>query len=187
LIRWINVENPLWGAPRIRAELLKLGFEIAQSSVAEYIVKQRGWRTFLRNHEPDIAAMDLCVVLTIGFGAPDRGYADRDAPAGVRPEQNEPFAYRQGSRNHPHDISGDSASGRRHPGHFRQLLDPSPRLQAKIDGFLRSIAAAAKLRSPSEARSQRALRAFADRRSYPPDGKREHRLAIPSPSLWNAG
>ena len=53
-------------------ELLKLGFEIAQSSVAKYMVKRRGppsqgWRTFLRNHAPDIAAMDLFVVPTIGF------------------------------------------------------------------------------------------------------------------------
>jgi hypothetical protein len=54
------------------AELLKLGFEVAQSSVAKYMVKQcgppsQGWRTFLRNHAPDIAAMDLFVVPTIGF------------------------------------------------------------------------------------------------------------------------
>jgi transposase InsO family protein len=64
--------KPLWGAPRIHGELLKLGFEIAQSSVAKYMVKRRapprqGWRTFLRNHAPDIAAMDLFVVPTIGF------------------------------------------------------------------------------------------------------------------------
>ena len=67
-----SVENPLWGAPRIHGELLKLGFEVAQSSVAKYMVKGRGppsqgWRTFLRNHAPDIAAMDLFVVPTIGF------------------------------------------------------------------------------------------------------------------------
>jgi transposase InsO family protein len=72
LIRRMSVENPLWGAPRIHGELLKLGFEVAQSSVAKYIVKRRGppsqgWRTFLRNQAPDIAAMDLFVVPTIGF------------------------------------------------------------------------------------------------------------------------
>jgi hypothetical protein len=66
------VENLLWGAPRIHGELLKLGFEIAQSSVAKYMVKRcgppsQGWSTFLRNHEPDIAAMDFFVVPTIGF------------------------------------------------------------------------------------------------------------------------
>ena len=66
------MENPLWGAPRIHGELLKLGFEVAQSSVAEYIVKRcrppsQGWRTFLRNHAPNTAAMDLFVVPTIGF------------------------------------------------------------------------------------------------------------------------
>ena len=72
LIRRMSVDNPLWGAPRIHGELLKLGFEVAQSSVAKYMVKRHGppsqrWRTFLRNHAPDIAAMDLFVVPTIGF------------------------------------------------------------------------------------------------------------------------
>jgi hypothetical protein len=65
-------ENPLCGAPGIHGELLKLGFEVAQSSVAKYMVKRRGpasksWRTFLHNHAPDVAAMDLFVVSTIGF------------------------------------------------------------------------------------------------------------------------
>jgi transposase InsO family protein len=72
LIRRMSVENPLWGTPRIHGELLKLGIEVAQSSVAKYLVKRRappsqGWRTFLRNHAPDIAAMDLFVVPTIDF------------------------------------------------------------------------------------------------------------------------
>jgi hypothetical protein len=72
LIRRMSMENPLWGAPRIHGELLKLGFEIVQSSVAKYMAKRRGppsqgWRTFLRNHAPDLAAMDLFVVPTIGF------------------------------------------------------------------------------------------------------------------------
>ena len=72
LIRRMSIENPLWGAPRIHGELLKLGFEVAQSSVAKYMVKRRGppsqgWRTFLRNHAPDIAAMDLFIVPTITF------------------------------------------------------------------------------------------------------------------------
>jgi len=72
LIRRMSLENSLWGAPRIHGELLKLGFEVAQSSVAKYMVKRRGppnqgWRTFLRNHAPDIAAMDLFMVPTIGF------------------------------------------------------------------------------------------------------------------------
>ena len=39
LIRRMSLENPLWGAPRIHGELLKLGFEVAQSSVAKYMVK----------------------------------------------------------------------------------------------------------------------------------------------------
>ena len=72
LIQKMGIDNPLWGAPRIHGELLKLGLEVAQSSVAKYMVRRRGppsqgWRTFLRNHAPDIAAMDLFVVPTIGF------------------------------------------------------------------------------------------------------------------------
>src|SRR5258706_6905791 len=72
LIRQMSTENQLWGAPRIHGELLKLGFSVAQSTVAKYMVKRhgppsQGWKTFLRNHAPDIAAMDLFVVPTIGF------------------------------------------------------------------------------------------------------------------------
>jgi hypothetical protein len=68
----MSMENPLWGAPRIHGELLKLGFQVAQSSVAKYMAKRRGppgqgWCTFLRNHAPNIAAMDLFVVPAIGF------------------------------------------------------------------------------------------------------------------------
>jgi hypothetical protein len=68
----MSVENPLWGAPRIHGELLKLGFEVAQSTVAKYMVKRdrspgQSWWTFLRNHAPDIAAMDLFVVPTLAF------------------------------------------------------------------------------------------------------------------------
>ena len=65
-------ENPLWGAPRIHGELLKLGFEIAESTVSKYMVRHRAppsqtWRTFLRNHADAIAAIDLCVVPTLTF------------------------------------------------------------------------------------------------------------------------
>src|SRR4029077_12827921 len=72
LIRQMSTENQLWGAPRIHGELLKLGFSVAQSTVAKYMVKHRGppsqgWRTCLRSHAADIAAMDLFVVPTIGF------------------------------------------------------------------------------------------------------------------------
>jgi transposase InsO family protein len=62
----------LWGAPRIHGELLKLGFEVAQSTISKYMLKHRrppsqGWRTFLRNHGDAIAAVDLCVVPTLVF------------------------------------------------------------------------------------------------------------------------
>ena len=68
----MSAENLLWGAPRIHGELLKLGFAVAQSTVAKYMVRKsdpsgQSWGTFLRNHAPHIAAMDLFVVPTIGF------------------------------------------------------------------------------------------------------------------------
>jgi transposase InsO family protein len=72
LIREMSIANTLWGAPRIHGELLKLGIDIGQTSVAKYMAKRRdppsqGWRTFLRNHADGIAAMDLFVVPTISF------------------------------------------------------------------------------------------------------------------------
>src|ERR1700687_4994691 len=64
--------NWLWGAPRIHGELLKLGIEVSQSTVAKYMVKRprrpgQSWTTFLHNHADGIAAVDLFVVPTIGF------------------------------------------------------------------------------------------------------------------------
>ena len=72
LIREMSRANCLWGAPRIHGELLKLGIEIAQSTVAKYMIRRsrrpgQGWKTFLRNHAGGIAAADLFVVPTIGF------------------------------------------------------------------------------------------------------------------------
>ena len=72
LIQRMSVENVLWGAPRIQGELLKLGFSVAQSTVAKYMARKgdpsgQSWGTFLRNHAPHIAAMDLFVVPTIAF------------------------------------------------------------------------------------------------------------------------
>lgn len=63
---------PLWGAPRIHGELLKLGIDVGQTSVVKYMVRKRrppsqGWKTFLRNHADGIVAMDLFVVPTVSF------------------------------------------------------------------------------------------------------------------------
>ena len=72
LIRQMSIANPLWGAPRLHGELLKLGIDIGQTSVAKYMARRRGppsqgWKTFLRNHANGIAAMDLFVVPTVSF------------------------------------------------------------------------------------------------------------------------
>src|SRR5258705_8162944 len=101
LIRRMSKENPLWGAPRIHGELLKLGFEIAESTVSKYMIRHRGppsqnWATFLRNHgchccnrslrgsNPDVR-VPVCVcrrgsrtttaALVCGDPASDRGVA----------------------------------------------------------------------------------------------------------------
>jgi transposase InsO family protein len=72
LIREMSVANPLWGAPRIHGELLKLGIDVGQTTVAKYMAKRRrppsqGWRTFLCNHADAITSMDLFLVPTISF------------------------------------------------------------------------------------------------------------------------
>src|SRR5216684_7740001 len=72
LIGEMSRANALWAAPRIHGELLKLGFEVAQSTVARYMCRHsrppsQGWRTFLSNHVDGIAAIDLFVLPTIAF------------------------------------------------------------------------------------------------------------------------
>src|SRR5262245_47288424 len=71
LIGAMSRANHLWGAPHIHGELLKLGFAIAQSTVARYMYRRwppsQGWRTFLTNHVDGIAAIDLFVQPTITF------------------------------------------------------------------------------------------------------------------------
>jgi transposase InsO family protein len=72
LIREISTANPLWGAPRIHGELLKLGINVGQTTVAKYMARKRrppsqDWKTFLRNHANGIAAMDMFVVPTVSF------------------------------------------------------------------------------------------------------------------------
>jgi hypothetical protein len=72
LIREMSLANPLWGAPRIHDELLKLGIDVGQTTVAKYMAKRKrppsqGWKTFLRNHADGIASIDLFVVPTISF------------------------------------------------------------------------------------------------------------------------
>ena len=72
LIRQMSTANPLWGAPRIHGELLKLGIEICQATVAKYMVRRRGtpsptWRSFLRNQAQGIGAIDMFVVACASF------------------------------------------------------------------------------------------------------------------------
>jgi putative transposase len=72
LIRKMSVANPRWGAPRIHGELLKLGIEVSQATVAKYIVRHRKppsqtWRTFLKNHMKTLVSADFFAVPTISF------------------------------------------------------------------------------------------------------------------------
>jgi len=69
----MSTANPLWGAPRVHGELLKLGIDIAQSTISKYMVKQKrppsqSWRTFLANHANDIVSIDFFTVPTVTFG-----------------------------------------------------------------------------------------------------------------------
>jgi hypothetical protein len=73
LIRRMSFENPLWGAPKIHGELLKLGIDVAQSTVSIYMVPRQDrplqtWKTLLRNHTEGIASIDLLFSATAGGG-----------------------------------------------------------------------------------------------------------------------
>ena len=81
LIRTMNRENPLWGAPRIHGELLKLGIDIGETSVGKYMIRPRKppsqtWRTFLENHVKTMVSVDF-------FSAPH----GRRSPVGEGPTQ----------------------------------------------------------------------------------------------------
>jgi len=72
LIRKISLSNPLWGAPRVHGELLKLGIDVSQPTVAKYMVRHRNppsqtWRTFLANHVHNLVSVDFFTVPTVTF------------------------------------------------------------------------------------------------------------------------
>ena len=73
LIRQMCRANPLWGAPRIHGELLKLGMTVAQRTVANYMLRRgpdgrsQNWKTFLRNHLGQMVSVDFLTVPTVSF------------------------------------------------------------------------------------------------------------------------
>src|SRR5213593_967426 len=72
LISRMSRANPLWGAPRIHGELLKLGVTVSQATVSKYMLRPRrppsqAWRAFLRNHTKDLIALDFFTVPTATF------------------------------------------------------------------------------------------------------------------------
>jgi len=72
LIRRMSREDPLWGAPKIHGELLKLGFDISETSVSKYLVRGKGspsksWKTFLENHVKSLVSVDFFTVPTLRF------------------------------------------------------------------------------------------------------------------------
>jgi putative transposase len=71
LIRQMSIADPLWGAPRIHGELLKLGIDVSQAKVGRYLPRRpkvpSTWRSFLHNQPTDIAAIDVFVVATATF------------------------------------------------------------------------------------------------------------------------
>ena len=73
LIRQVSMANPIWGAPRIHGELLKLGIDVGQTTISRYMVRpdrpsSQSWRTFLANHAKDIVSIDFFTVPTVTFG-----------------------------------------------------------------------------------------------------------------------
>ena len=90
LIREMSTANPMWGAPRIHGELLKLGISVSESTVAKYMRRHprppsQPWRTFLTNHASQIMAADLFVVPTVTFPAALCSRHPRPRPATDRP------------------------------------------------------------------------------------------------------
>src|SRR5881398_1121568 len=72
LVTRMVAANPLWGAPRVHAELLKLGIDVAERTVSRLMPKRRPqpsqtWRTFLDNHVRDLVSLDFFTVPTAGF------------------------------------------------------------------------------------------------------------------------
>jgi putative transposase len=72
LIRSMRLANPLWGAPRIHGELLKLGIEVSPTTVAKYMARQRKppsqrWRALLNNHVQQLPSTNFFVVPTVTF------------------------------------------------------------------------------------------------------------------------
>jgi len=72
LIHRMSKENSTWGAPHIRSELLLLGYDVAESTIAKYMIKERkpssqSWKTFLKNHMNNTVAIDFFVLPTITF------------------------------------------------------------------------------------------------------------------------
>ena len=72
LVRKMSLANPLWGAPRIHGELLKLGIDISEATVSKYLVRRRGppsqnWRAFLQNHSKELISLDFLTVPTARF------------------------------------------------------------------------------------------------------------------------
>jgi putative transposase len=73
LIRTISSQNATWGSPRVHGEMLKLGIDVSQATVAKYMVRHdkppsQNWRTFLDNHVTSLASIDFFTVPTIRFG-----------------------------------------------------------------------------------------------------------------------
>ena len=99
LIRTISQTNPFWGAPRIHGELLKLGMDVSQATVAKYMVRRRQppsqtWRTFLGNHIGQVMAADFFVVPTATPINPAETADHRNRPsANARDLEREPAPF----------------------------------------------------------------------------------------------
>src|SRR6266851_2940491 len=122
LIRKMSQANPLWGAPRIHGELLKLGIDVSQATVGRYLAwrpqaPSPTWRLFLHNHLHDTAAVDMFVVVTARY---------RLLPGRARPRAKESHPFRCHSK--PNTRLADAPNHRGLPlGHRAWLSAARPR------------------------------------------------------------
>src|SRR6267143_1223148 len=121
LVKRMAAANPLWGAPRIHGELLRLGFDVSERTVSRLIPKRRPlpsqtWRTFLANHVCDLVSLDFFTVPTRAPARPLCSCRARSPPPARRPLQRDRASHR------PLDRPADRGclSGR-----LRALLSPA--------------------------------------------------------------
>ena len=137
LIRRMSFENPLWGAPKIHGELLKLGIEVAQSTVSKYMVPRQGrplqtWKIFLRNHADGYRLRPPLDTLTLTGGLPeDFGeLVPQPLCATARRSSSDPVGRRRSRSPHQPEVHPQAPSPPAPTGVCQKGISPAPRAAA---------------------------------------------------------